>query len=125
VTVRAKGKRRVLMAFNQLSDIHVTDSESPARVEWMDRFAEDPRCSTFPVGSAWRSQETLSTHTMAAMVLALNQVQLARIAAKQPRLAFAVSTGDNTDNQQRNELDWSKRGISGGSQQGSSGDLGR
>ena len=123
--VKVKNKRNVLVAFSQLSDIHLTDSESPARVEWMDRFAEDPRCSTFPVGSAWRPQETLSTQTMAAMVRALNDAQLIRRASKQVPLSFAVSTGDNIDNQHANELEWFRRGLVGGPQQPTSGDPGR
>ena len=40
------------------------------------------------------------------MVRALNDAQARRIAAGQVPMAFAVSTGDNCDNQQANELDW-------------------
>jgi metallophosphoesterase (TIGR03767 family) len=122
----AKAKRQTLLAFSQLSDIHITDAQSPLRVEWMDRFATEAGCtSPFPVGSAYRPQETMSTQTMAAMVSALNRVQALRIAAKQVPLAFALSTGDNTDNQHTNELRWFKRAIVGGTLDPNSGAAGR
>ncbi|MCU1499152.1 MAG: hypothetical protein JWM47_3105 [Acidimicrobiales bacterium] len=120
------GSRRTVLAFSQLSDIHITDAQSPLRVEWMDRFAQEPGCtSPFPVASAFRPQETMSTQTMAAMVSALNSVQARRIASGQKALAFSVSTGDNTDNQHANELSWFKQAIVGGVLDPNSGAAGR
>lgn len=34
------GRRRPLIAFSQFSDIHMLDAESPARVEFLDRFGD-------------------------------------------------------------------------------------
>jgi metallophosphoesterase (TIGR03767 family) len=117
---------KTLLAFSQMSDIHITDAQSPLRVEWMDRFANEGSCaSPFPVSSAFRPQETMSTQTMSAMVAALNQVQALRIAAKQTPLAFSLSTGDNTDNQHTNELDWFRRALLGGALTPNSGAAGR
>ena len=48
------------------------------------------------------------------MVRAVNDVQARRIAAGRAPLAFAVSTGDNVDNQQGNELEWFRTGLDGG-----------
>ena len=34
------GRRRPVVAFSQFSDIHMLDAESPARVEFLDRFGD-------------------------------------------------------------------------------------
>jgi hypothetical protein len=89
--------RRVLLTFAQLSDIHVTDEESPLRAEVVDRL--DQR-----VGSAFRMQESLSLQILAAAELA--------VAPLHP--AFVLLSGDLIDNAQRNELDWFLRAVRGG-----------
>ena len=99
-----------LCAFVQFTDVHIVDAQSPLRVEFFDRFASQA-CGPFPnpgsaVQGAYRSQETMTTQVMSAMVRAVNDVQARRVALGQRRLDFAISTGDNTDNQQRNELSW-------------------
>lgn len=104
---------RPLLAFAHFTDVHIVDAQSPARVEFLDRLV-DGQCSSVPVGGAWRPQETMTAQVLAAMVAAINDVQARRVAAGQPRLAFAMSTGDNCDNQQGNELEWFLTGFDGG-----------
>ena len=40
-----EGRRRELLSFAQLTDIHVIDAQSPARVEYLDRYNDGPGSS--------------------------------------------------------------------------------
>ena len=76
----ALGERKGLLAFAQLSDVHVVDHQSPARVEWTDRY-DDPNASGKVPGifaSAYRPQEMLSAQVGDAMVRAINAVEEGR-----------------------------------------------
>ncbi len=95
-------RRRGVVAFGHLTDVHVLDAQSPARLEWADRFTDV--LAFLPFSSAWRPQETLSTHVGDAMVRAMNRVG-AGPATGLP-LAFTINTGDTTDNAQYNEVRW-------------------
>ena len=84
-----------LVGFKHLSDIHVIDEESPARVEWLDG------CGT-PFNAAYRVQEAMSLQVGDMMLRRLARIR--RGPATGVPLRFAVSTGDNIDNNQLNEL---------------------
>ena len=97
---------RVLAVFAQLTDIHVVDHQSPARVEFLDRF-DDPGerfAGVLPFQSAYRPQELLTAQVCDAMVASINAVS--RGPATGEKIEFAVVTGDNTDNTQYNENRW-------------------
>ena len=79
----------------------MTDVESPARFEFINREYADPRCrELLPMQ---RAQEALNAHAIDAMVRTLNEVAGGPVTGGP--LELVVFTGDGVDNVQGNELD--------------------
>jgi GNAT superfamily N-acetyltransferase len=87
---------RVLAEFAQLTDAHVRDAQSPARVPFLDRFGTS-------FGSSFRPHETLTGHVLAAAADAIRDAG--------PGPVFV--TGDLVDNAQANELAWARAILTG------------
>ena len=83
-----------------ITDLHVTDAQSPARFEWVNREWRDPRMRELL--TMQRPQEMLNTHAIAALVRTVNNVAAGPVTGADLRLT--VMTGDAIDNTQRNEL---------------------
>ncbi|HWM36195.1 MAG TPA: TIGR03767 family metallophosphoesterase [Streptomyces sp.] len=114
---------RPLVAFGHLSDLHIIDDQSPSRVEFLDRYNDNPD-SGYPFAAAYRPHEFLSLHLVDAMCSSLRQL------GEGPKtglpLAFTVVTGDAVDNAQLNETRWYIELLDGGkSVQADSGSLSR
>jgi metallophosphoesterase (TIGR03767 family) len=95
---------RPVLVFAQLSDTHVMDSQSPARVELLDRFADPDQ---LPPGDGrivgtYRAQELFTAQVVEATVEAVNSLDGGPLTGAP--LDFAIVTGDLTDNAQQNEL---------------------
>jgi 3',5'-cyclic AMP phosphodiesterase CpdA len=78
---------RTLAMFVQISDPEITDAQSPARLEMLDRYGA-------PFTSAFRPQETLTGQVLAASLVSVD--------ALHPQAV--VLTGDLIANDQQNEL---------------------
>lgn len=89
-------RARSLLVWTQLTDTHIVDEESPLRAEFLDRFGP-------PLTSAYRPQEGLSPQVLESMVRQLRRVS-SPVSGK--RMALVMTTGDNSDNTQRNEVRW-------------------
>lgn len=115
-------RRQALLAFVQLSDVHIVDAQSPLRLEWVDRL-DDP--SALPaIGlftSSYRAHEMLSGQIADSMVRAINQIASGPVTGKP--LALAIQTGDNSDNSQLNEVRWNIGVLNGGQVRVDSGNL--
>jgi metallophosphoesterase (TIGR03767 family) len=111
---RGSGTRTSLVSFAQLTDMHIIDAQSPARVEFLDRLDDpsDPLASTMPFSSAYRPWEMLTAHVAEAMVQAINTLAGGPVTGRP--LDFTISTGDNADNTQFNELRWHIDLLDGG-----------
>ena len=110
-----------LLTFIHISDFHICDAQSPARVELMDRFADphNPTSAMVPFVGAYRAQEILTTQTLESVIRTINSIKRG-VHSTRP-VDFVVATGDVTDNAQANELDWYLTLMEGGRVQPDSG----
>lgn len=101
-------RRRSLTYFAQLSDFQLADEESPARVEAADSLAS----------GAWRPEEALDPFSIDAAIRQVNRFTsaspVAQAGGTRAQMDFALTTGDNADNQQYNENVWVRQLLEGG-----------
>lgn len=88
-------RRTSLVSFVHLSDVHVTDTQSPERVPYVRRDGSNFK-------TAFRNQEALTLQVADAMVQQVNRLT-GGPATGRP-LSFVIHTGDNGDGRQINEL---------------------
>ncbi len=87
-----------LLSFFSLSDIHISDKESPAQpllVGWSAKFGATGACS-----SAYSPAIVATTQVLDAAVQTINALN------KQTPFDFGISLGDDVNNCQYNELRW-------------------
>lgn len=91
-------RRRSIVYLGHLSDMHLMDAQSPARLEPM--IAQNH--STW--GGAFRPQDTLTTHVGAAMVTSIGDLRISQVTGAP--LAAAFVTGDTADMLSHLETRW-------------------
>ena len=96
--------RRSLLHFAHFTDIHLIDSQSPARVEFLDRYSDNSCGAQVPFDAAQRAHETMTVQVLEAMIRRLRAIRVSPITGA--RVAFTMCTGDNIDNKQFNETRW-------------------
>jgi uncharacterized repeat protein (TIGR01451 family) len=114
-----ENRRRSLNYVGQLTDFQLADEESPARVEFLD---QDP--SGF-AASAWRPQEALQPFIIDWSIRQMNLFAGASPVQQgdgsRAAMDFALITGDQADNMQRNEILWTRALLEGGTLEPNSG----
>gem|GEM_PF-267297 len=107
-------RRRSLAYVGQLTDFQLADEESPARVEFLD---QEP---TGFAASAWRPQEALQPFVIDWSIRQMNLFSGAspveQSGGDRAAMDFALITGDQADNMQRNEMLWVRDLLEGGTQ---------
>jgi hypothetical protein len=88
---------KVLATLAHLTDAHVLDAQSPARVPFLARLGP-------PFTSTFRPHETLTVQVLAGALRAVGAL----------RPDAVVQGGDLIDNAQGNELDWALAALAGG-----------
>ncbi len=108
-----------------ISDTHICDAQSPARVEYLDRFADPHHPISTQLGSlvgTYRAHESLSTQVLESAIQSINRIQLAPVT--KAKIDTVLITGDLTDNAQQNELAWVTALLTGGKVRPDSGSRG-
>ncbi len=105
-----------------LTDLHICDAESPARVEYLDRLADPDSPLRKEVGhvGSYRPQEILTVQVADTMVRTVNGIECGPITGAP--VDMVLLTGDVTDNAQANELSWYRVLLDGGTVAARSGD---
>ncbi|MEU1628795.1 TIGR03767 family metallophosphoesterase [Streptomyces sp. NPDC020096] len=103
-------RRTALASFVQFTDLHLVDTESPVRFEYLAQYLD----------SAYRPQEALTVRGASALVERINSLSGGPFTGKP--FSLVMATGDNTDNHQQIELDWYLSVMSGGAITPNSGD---
>ena len=107
------GHGESLLGLFLMSDVQVMDTVSPARCEWVELLASQPRWQ--PLLHMHRPYEALTHWALAAHV---ERVRRAPIAPWSQRpYDLCISLGDNIDNAQQNELDAFLAILAGGTAQ--------
>lgn len=106
-------RRTGLASFVQFTDLHLADTESPVRFEYLAQFND----------SAYRPQEALTVRGASSLVERVNAVRQGPYTGLP--FGMVMATGDNTDNHELIELDWYLSVMSGGRITPSSGDPSR
>ncbi|MCU1387368.1 MAG: metallophosphoesterase [Ilumatobacteraceae bacterium] len=99
-----------LLSLVHLTDMHVLDAGSPARAEWVELEAHDPFWR--PLLHMHRPYDALTTFALDAHVRAIAADPVGPTTSR--AFDIAVSSGDNIDNAQRNELDAYLALVAGG-----------
>lgn len=95
---RATGPSVRLLRFFAMTDIHLSDKESPAQPlygDWSAAYGATPSG-----GAGWSPAVVATTHVLDAAVQTINALH-----TKKP-FDFGISLGDNINNSQYNELRW-------------------
>lgn len=94
-----EGARRSIAYLGHMSDIHIQDPQSPARLQ---PLAGSPIESMIP--GAFRPQETLTVHVQAAMLATMHGARYSPVTGAP--MAALLNTGDNADQMSSLELRW-------------------
>jgi len=92
---------RHLLTFVHLTDLQLVDVSSPGRLEFLQRLVG--RADLAPMLPSYRAHELLAAHAFETMLSTINRLTQRGVGGRRPQ--FALTTGDNIDNQQWNELD--------------------
>ncbi|WP_329585800.1 TIGR03767 family metallophosphoesterase [Kitasatospora sp. NBC_01250] len=103
-------RRTPLASFVQFTDLHVADTESPMRFEYLARWND----------AAYRPQEALTVRGASSLVERVNSLGTGPYTGLP--FSLVMATGDNTDNHEQIELDWYLSVMSGGQVTPNSGD---
>lgn len=101
---QALGKPLLSMA--QLTDFQLADLISPARTDYLQRRSDEPRWKRMT--PSYRPEEFLELHAVEGIAASIRDF------SEHHRLDVTVTTGDNTDSAQHNELVTYMRLVEGG-----------
>lgn len=105
----AKPRQRSLLHLAHVTDLQLADAQSPGRFEFLEYLRGTPASGAF--APAYRPQEALVAHAFDSM---LQSIENARSTETGTPVELVISTGDNIDNSQWNELSWYLTMLTGG-----------